>query len=92
MSNEFCFLFIDGICNFLLLVSNLDEYLDARKGVNLQKSTTIFAEIMAGVKEIHEVGIIHRDLKPLNILIDSDDHIYITDFGICKFLFVACKL
>uniref|UniRef100_A0A0E0D050 non-specific serine/threonine protein kinase n=1 Tax=Oryza meridionalis TaxID=40149 RepID=A0A0E0D050_9ORYZ len=64
--------------------SNLDEYLDARKGVNLQKSTTIFAEIMAGVKEIHEAGIIHRDLKPLNILIDSDDHIYITDFGISK--------
>uniref|UniRef100_A0A0E0KDF1 non-specific serine/threonine protein kinase n=1 Tax=Oryza punctata TaxID=4537 RepID=A0A0E0KDF1_ORYPU len=77
---------VAGLCDVYIgmevFESNLEDYLATRRGVNLKKSTAIFAEIIAGVKEIHEVGIIHRDLKPLNILIDSDDHIYITDFGI----------
>ncbi|XP_015690629.1 interferon-induced, double-stranded RNA-activated protein kinase-like isoform X2 [Oryza brachyantha] len=63
---------------------NLEEYLTARTVVDLQKSTRIFTEILAGVNSIHEAGIIHRDLKPMNILIDSSDHICVTDFGIAK--------
>ena len=28
--------------------------------------------------------LVHRDLKPENILLDSQGHIVLTDFGLCK--------
>ncbi|MFH0888218.1 MAG: tetratricopeptide repeat protein [Planctomycetota bacterium] len=32
----------------------------------------------------HKQGIIHRDIKPANILIDSNEHPYLMDFGLAK--------
>jgi serine/threonine protein kinase len=75
-----------------LLFRNLEDYLDTRSEVDLPKNTQIFTEIMLGVKSIHQAGIIHRDLKPANILLDSNGHISITDFGMGKVPLVACKL
>ncbi|RZC86218.1 hypothetical protein C5167_007404 [Papaver somniferum] len=31
-----------------------------------------------------EMGIVHRNLKPQNILMDSDGHVMLTDFGMAK--------
>ena len=42
------------------------------------------AEIVLGLKYMHELLIVHRDLKPENILLDSEGHVKITDFGMAK--------
>jgi DNA-binding beta-propeller fold protein YncE len=46
------------------------------------------AEIAASLSEaldaIHLAGFVHRDVKPANVLIDSDGHVYLSDFGLAK--------
>ncbi|HKD18029.1 MAG TPA: serine/threonine-protein kinase, partial [Thermoanaerobaculia bacterium] len=44
----------------------------------------IFRQVAEGLKAAHDQGVIHRDLKPQNIMIDSHDHVYVTDFGLAK--------
>lgn len=41
------------------------------------------AEISLALQFVHDLNFSHRDIKPDNILIDSDGHIKLTDFGLC---------
>ncbi|XP_027026458.1 serine/threonine-protein kinase Sgk2b isoform X2 [Tachysurus fulvidraco] len=42
------------------------------------------AEMASALGYLHSLHIIYRDLKPENILLDSEGHVVLTDFGLCK--------
>ena len=42
------------------------------------------AEIIIALEHLHQLGIVYRDLKPENVLVTSDGHIKIADFGLSK--------
>ncbi|OHS96779.1 hypothetical protein TRFO_36965 [Tritrichomonas foetus] len=52
------------------------------KKLTQEEQKQIILEIISGMSYLHENGIIHRDLKPKNILIDSEKHVKICDFGL----------
>src|SRR5262249_16878416 len=46
----------------------------------------IFTSVLAGIEYAHGEGVIHRDLKPGNVLMNEDDDLVITDFGLGRAL------
>lgn len=42
----------------------------------------VIAETANAISYLGEAGIVHRDLKPENVLLDEEDHVKVTDFGI----------
>ena len=59
--------------------------LTARLGkddLRLRHHCAILADVADALHHAHLGGIYHRDVKPANILLDSDDRVYVADFGL----------
>jgi serine/threonine protein kinase len=61
----------------------LDAYLAVRTLTD-QEALHLFLELCDGVSFAHQHGVIHRDLKPSNVIVDSEGHAHILDFGLAK--------
>lgn len=44
----------------------------------------ILAEIITAIETLHKVNVRHGDISPHNVLINSDGHLLLTDFGWSK--------
>jgi serine/threonine protein kinase/tetratricopeptide (TPR) repeat protein/TolB-like protein len=80
---------VDGV-KFISMafVQGMDLHdLIAKQGrLPTERAVNIAKQLAGALEAAHAEGVVHRDLKPRNVLIDVDDHIYISDFGLAKSL------
>ncbi|CAK8693241.1 ribosomal protein S6 kinase alpha-5-like [Clavelina lepadiformis] len=62
----------------------LFTHLNIREKFTPSEVQVFSAEILLALEHLHKLGIVYRDIKLENILLDSDGHIVLTDFGLSK--------
>lgn len=63
---------------------NLKQIIQRDGQFNPAQAIDITIELLAALSFAHEHGIVHRDVKPQNILVTSQGHTKVTDFGIAR--------
>jgi serine/threonine protein kinase len=56
-----------------------------KKRFSLRDAALVIERLAAALDHAHSQGIIHRDIKPDNVLFDTSNNPYISDFGVAKF-------
>ncbi|KAL1426156.1 hypothetical protein MTO96_018418 [Rhipicephalus appendiculatus] len=72
-------LILDYVCG-----GELFTHLFMREHFTESEVRFYIAEIVLALEHLHKLGIIYRDIKLENILLDSEGHIILTDFGLSK--------
>ncbi|KKB42313.1 Stk1 family PASTA domain-containing Ser/Thr kinase [Bacillus thermotolerans] len=64
----------------------LKQYIQQNAPIPVEKTIDIMKQLASALAFAHYHSIIHRDIKPQNILIDREENVKITDFGIAMAL------
>jgi predicted Ser/Thr protein kinase len=56
-----------------------------RGPVSHRTAARIMVDVCRAIDFAHTQGVLHRDIKPSNIMIDLQDQVRVTDFGLAKF-------
>ncbi len=72
----------------MAFVEGQDLYqLLAREGrLEVERALKIARQLCAALQAAHSEGVVHRDFKPQNILLDRQENVYVSDFGLAKSL------
>jgi serine/threonine protein kinase len=62
----------------------LSNLLDIKRKLCEDVAKIYVAEILLALETLHKNNIIYRDLKPENVVLDTEGHAMLTDFGLSK--------
>ena len=68
--------FVDG--------KDLQRHLSSGVRFELKESLDILRQLLSALEYAHGQGVVHRDVKPTNVLLESDGHVKLVDFGISR--------
>ena len=78
----------DGKTHYIVMEmidgEDLKRVIKARGALPLEQALDYAIQICAGLGFAHRTGLVHADVKPQNLLINRDDIIKVTDFGIAQ--------
>ena len=61
---------------------DLKTYLEAKGRVTEGEARGLFRQLVSALQHCHQRGVVHRDLKLGNLLLDANNNIKISDFGL----------
>ncbi|MBA3871856.1 MAG: serine/threonine protein kinase [Anaerolineae bacterium] len=76
----------------LLEGGSLSTLIQKNGALALPTAARILKQIAGALDYAHDKGIIHRDLKADNVLLDTAENAYLTDFGIARLLNDTSKM
>jgi len=65
---------------------DLHEVLEECGRLPVERLVKIAKQLAGALDAAHAEGVVHRDLKPRNVLVDQNDQVYVSDFGLAKSL------
>ena len=75
-------------CHFIVMElaegRDLARLLREEGPLSPERAVRIIGQICLALGHAHAAGIVHRDVKPANVIVDDNDVVKVTDFGIAR--------
>jgi serine/threonine protein kinase len=79
---------VDGVTRYYIIMPYMEggtlRARIRRSPLSPTEACRCMRDIASGLDYIHSQGIVHRDIKSSNVLLDTDGHCYLSDFGIAR--------